>query len=132
MGTSFQSCTCIKSGEEEKTEFKPKIPNGNNMTKLAKSTPMKIKTPSKNLFQQEEVLILQTKLFIFLTSRYQQCLTRAFLFRKKFYEKDGIKVKLTNDSEDIIKKDNEFIVNTLLETDKMIKKDLYGDFLVKL
>ena len=54
------------------------------------------------------------------------------MFRKKFYEKDGIKVKLTNDSEDIIKKDNEFIVNTLLETDKMIKKDLYGDFLVKL
>ena len=142
MGTSFQSCTCIKSGEEEKTEFKPKITNGTN-TKFETPTTNTNENidPCQKSLSTGRSLNNQDKAFTFSQKQISkrltgaaliQCVTRAFLFRKKFYD-NGIKEKLSNDNEEIIKKkDNEFIANTLLETDKMIKKDLNDDFLLKL
>ncbi len=143
MGTSFQSCTCIKSGEEEKTEFKPKITNGTN-TKFETPTTNTNENidPCQKSLSTGRSLNNQDKAFTFSQKQISkrltgaaviQCVTRAFLFRKKFYDNNGIKEKLSNDNEEIIKKkDNEFIANTLLETDKMIKKDLNDDFLLKL
>ena len=62
-----------------------------------------------------------------------QAVTRAYLYRKNFYKKEGLKEQLTAISiQNIKKNEKEYISDNLLETDKLIKKDFNDDFLLKL
>jgi len=143
MGIGIQSCRCLKKNDEEETEFKPKIANNiitNSSPTLydnlftnqgTLSTGRSLNTKDKNkafTFSQKEIAKhgIGSEIKI-------QTVVRAYLFRKKFFDKDGLKTQLVNDTKRIIKeKDSEFIADTLLETDKIIKKDLNDDFLLKL
>ena len=139
MGISVQSCSCIKTESETQTEFQPKNINvdkspfnqenlftsqktssicSTNLKTFGDKTSLKNKENSKNP-KNPEIKI--------------QTVIRAFLFRKKFFKDDGIKDQLIITNEEILKRiDSEFIAESLLETDKIIKKDLNDDFLLKL
>jgi hypothetical protein len=141
MGTTIQSCSCIKNGEEEQTEFKPKITN-NNITKLTTPIPNENLCPTQNTLSTGRSFNNKDKTFTFSQKKVSQRLIgaeiiqrviRAFLYRKKFNDEKGLKAKLYNDNIEIIKsKDSEFIAEKLLDTDRMVKKDLNDDFLLKL
>ena len=141
MGMGIQPCRCLKKNDEEETEFKPK--NTNNI--ITNSSPIScdnLVTNQKTLSTGRS-LNAKDKEFTFSQKQISkhglgseikiQTVVRAYLFRKKFFDKEGLKTQLVNDTKEIIKtKDNEFIPETLLETDKIIKKDLNDDFLLKL
>ena len=141
MGIGIQSCRCLKKNDEEKTEFKPKITN--NITTISTPTPCDNLYPNQGTLSTGRSLNNKDKAFTFSQKQISkhgigseikiQTVVRAYLFRKKFFDKDGLKTQLVNDTKEIIKtKDSEFIADTLLETDKIIKKDLNDDFLLKL
>ncbi len=136
MGTSIDSCSCIKNEIPLESEFKSKTtydrppnlkekdtilshqktsPGGEKKVFFSKDSKGFLKIPKK----KPEVKI--------------QTVVRAFLFRKKFFKENGIKENLISENEKIITKfDEEYIPETLLETDKKIKKELNEEFLLKL
>ena len=151
MGISIPICSCIKNNNEEnESEFTPEYIKDRNKNKnnplLTKS---EIKdsltspryTPSKNninfnipanvnitfaelgktmTFNSEKLLKLQTVI-------------RGNIFRKKFFESNGMKELLKHDSDEIIKKkESEFISENLMEVDAIIKKNFNDNFLNKL
>ena len=134
-------CSCIKSENEQQSEFRPKkisIENNLNTNENILFNSQKSTVGSFNTFGEKgsslskfkskplsnEVKTPEIKI---------QTVVRAFLFRKKFYKEDGIKDKLTFNNDEILKKiDTDFIPEPLLEKDKIIKKDLNDDFLLKL
>lgn len=138
MGITIESCSCLKKGNEEQTEFKPKITQYNQKT-TSENGPLSNKTscgvnlkfPEKKAFsfsnlkgqvkgKREPELTIQT-------------FFRAYLLRKNFFKKEGLKEKLTIISNENIKKnEKEYINDNLLETDKLMKKDFNDDFLLKL
>ena len=140
MGIGIQSCRCLKKNDEEQTEFKPKITK--NIATISTPTPCDNLYPNQGTLSTGRSLNNKDKAFTFSQKQSNlgidsgikiQTVVRAYLFRKKFFDKDGLKTQLVNDTKEIIKtKDNEFIADTLLETDKIIKKDLNDDFLLKL
>jgi hypothetical protein len=136
MGITIEACSCLKKGNEEQTEFKPKISQNNQKT-----------TSENSVSKTSCVLSLkfsENKPFSFTNLKSQmntkrkpeltiQAVTRAYLFRKKFFKEQGIKEQLTIISNQNIKKnEKEYISDNLLETDKLIKKDFNDDFLLKL
>ena len=149
MGISIPVCSCVKNNEEEKSsEFKPEyIKDRNKNNPLLTKSEIKDSlnspryTPSKNninlnfpanlnltfgelsknkSFNSGKLLKLQTAI-------------RAFLFRKKFFESNGMKELLKHSSVKIIKKkESEFICENLMETDAIIKRNFNDNFLNKL
>ena len=141
MGISIQACACIKKVNEENTEFKPKKDDKNkqfndkenNLNTKRTSSGVNFRFSADKAFSfslkdQESMKNFKKKPEIRI-----QTVVRAYLFRKKFFEDNGIKSKLIIDNEEILKeKDNEFINDSLLEKDKLIKNDLNDDFFEKL
>ena len=141
MGLSIESCTCIKNDIEKKTEFKPQnlkvnkdASNTNNLFNSQKTTSI----CSINTFADKNSLIFKKNEDSEKGNRNSpvvklQKVVRAFLFRRKFFKDDGLKDQLISSNDEVLKQiDNEFIAEPLLETDKIIKKELNDDFLLKL
>ena len=134
MGIPIEACSCLKKGNEEQTEFKPKLSQNNQ-----KTTTDSIKTSCITNLKFPE-----NKPFSFSSLKGQkngkrkpeltiQTVVRAYLFRKNFNKEEGLKEKLTILSNQNIKKnEKEYISDNLLETDKLMKKDFNDDFLLKL
>lgn len=149
MGIPYPSCSCIKNAKEEKkSEFKPELldikksernsllkssviddnyllsqrfMNENNNLKLTKNTTFSFRQIVKTTTIDPDKII-----------KIQRVI-RAFLFRKKFFELKGIKEKLKKDSEEFIKKKrSEYIKESLMEADEIIKKNFNDNFLSKL
>ena len=137
-GLSVQACTCLKKANEEQTEFRPNITmkNKNKYSTEIENIAIDPKTSSNYLKTLENNTSFSKPKEINQNHKPEikiQTVVRAYLFRKKFFKDDGLKNKLTSQTEEIIKqKDSEFIKDSLLETDKIIKKDLNDDFLLKL
>ena len=139
-GISPQACSCLKKINEEEDEFYPNIIKKNKAqnkpieigidTKVSLNTLKTLESNNNNFYSKPK----ETSKKINKTPEIKiQAVVRSYLFRKKFFEKEGIKNKLLNETAEIIKqKDSEFIPETLLETDKIIKRDLNDDFLLKL
>lgn len=149
MGIPYPSCSCVKnSAEEKKSEFKPelldlkkseknnllknnkiddnyltspRITEENNSLKLMKNTTFSFRQIVKTkTIDPDKILKIQKVI-------------RAFLFRKKFNELKGLKEKLKKDSEEFIKKKrSEYIKESLMEVDEIIKKNFNDNFLSKL
>jgi hypothetical protein len=137
MGITIEACSCLKKGNEEQTEFKPKISQNNQ------------KASTENSLSNKTSCVLSLKFpenkpFSFTNLKGQtnakkspeltiQAIARAYLFRKNFFKEQGLKEQLTIISNQNIKKnEKEYISDNLLETDKLIKKDFNDDFLLKL
>jgi hypothetical protein len=137
MGITTEACSCLKKGNEEQTEFKPKISQNNQ------------KASTENSLSNKTSCVLSLKFpenkpFSFTNLKGQtnakkspeltiQAIARAYLFRKNFFKEQGLKEQLTIISNQNIKKnEKEYISDNLLETDKLIKKDFNDDFLLKL
>ena len=137
MGITIEACSCLKKGNEEQTEFKPKISQNNQKTTTENSVSNKTSCVLSLKFSENKPFSftnlkgqLNTKRKPELTI---QAVTRAYLFRKKYFKEQGIKEQLTLISNQTIKKnEKEYISDNLLETDKLIKKDFNDDFLLKL
>ena len=138
MGLTIQSCSCLKKSDEESTEFRHKIVQNN-----LKSSNQNLFTISQKITSDKNNEEQKNKTFSFSQIKNHknnkkpeitiQAVARAYLFRKHFYCDKGLKYKLfTFNEENIKKKESEFIPDNLLETDKLIKKDLNDDFLLKL
>ena len=141
MGLSIQSCVCLKNDVEKQTEFtqlgtdlNKKQSNKNNLFASQKKSSIF----SINTFVDKNSIILKNKDISEDVNKNNlaiklQRIIRAFLFRKKFFKFDGLKDQLISNNDEILKRlDSEFISTPLLETDKIIKKDLNDDFLLKL
>ena len=141
MGLSIQSCVCLKNDVEKQTEFtqlgtdlNKKQSNKNNLFASQKKSSIF----SINTFVDKNSTILKNKDISEDVNKNNlaiklQRIIRAFLFRKKFFKFDGLKDQLISNNDEILKRlDSEFISTPLLETDKIIKKDLNDDFLLKL
>ena len=137
MGITIEACSCLKKGNEEQTEFKPKISQNNQKTTTENSVSNKTSCVLSLKFSENKPFSftnlkgqLNTKRKPELTI---QAVTRAYLFRKKYFKEQGIKEQLNLISNQTIKKnEKEYISDNLLETDKLIKKDFNDDFLLKL
>ena len=137
MGITIEACSCLKKGNEEQTEFKPKISQNNQKSTTENSVSNKTSCVLSLKFSENKPFSftnlkgqLNTKRKPELTI---QAVTRAYLFRKKYFKEQGIKEQLTLISNQTIKKnEKEYISDNLLETDKLIKKDFNDDFLLKL
>ena len=157
MGLHFQTCSCLKSGQEEKkSEFYPDSINmfNSNNTKintnrnrhLSLSSEIRDSNLPSSTSREKTNFLLKgdNKTFSF---RYLekaktinpesiqiiQAIFRAFLYRKNFFKNKGIKELLKKSSEEIIhEKESEYINENLIETDKIIKKEFNDGFLVKL
>ena len=141
MGLSIQSCVCIKNDIEKQTEFTPKETNLKNNSSNKNnlfSSQKKASIFSINSFVDKNSTILKNEGISEDVNKNNlaiklQRVIRSFLFRKKFFKFDGLKDQLIRDNDEILKRlDTEFISSSLLETDKIIKKDLNDDFLLKL
>ncbi len=147
MGISFQTCSCVKNNSEEKnSEFKPEyIKERNKNNPLSTKTEIKdtLTSPRYTPSKQNTNLMLprnytfgdRSKTATFSSEKLLklQALIRAFVFRKKFFNTNGIKESLKHDSQEIIKKkESEFICENLMETDAIIKKNFNDNFLSKL
>jgi hypothetical protein len=137
MGITIEACSCLKKGNEEQTEFKPKTSQNNQKSTTENSVSNKTSCVLSLKFSENKPFSftnlkgqLNTKRKPELTI---QAVTRAYLFRKKYFKEQGIKEQLTLISNQTIKKnEKEYISDNLLETDKLIKKDFNDDFLLKL
>jgi hypothetical protein len=141
MGLSIESCVCLKNDLEKQTEFTPigtnlkhNLSNKNNLFASQKTASIfsinNVVDKNSTILKNKEISddVNKNNLAIKL-----QRVIRAFLFRKKFFKFDGLKDQLISDNDEILKRlDTEFISSPLLETDKIIKKDLNDDFLLKL
>ena len=138
MGITIEACSCLKKGNEEQTEFKPKISQNNQKTATENGS------ISNKTSYALSLKFPESKPFSFTNLKGQpnakrkpeliiQAIARAYLYRKNFYKEQGLKEQLTILSNQNIKKnDKEYISDNLLETDKLIKKDFNDDFLLKL
>jgi len=138
MGITIEACSCLKKGNEEQTEFKPKISQNNQKTSTENGS------ISNKTSYALSLKFPESKPFSFTNLKGQpnakrkpeliiQAIARAYLYRKNFYKEQGLKEQLTILSNQNIKKnEKEYISDNLLETDKLIKKDFNDDFLLKL
>ena len=108
MGITIEACSCLKKGNEEQTEFKPKISQNNQKTTTENSVSNKTSCVLSLKFSENKPFSftnlkgqLNTKRKPELTI---QAVTRAYLFRKKYFKEQGIKEQLTLISNQTIKK----------------------------
>ena len=137
MGITIEACSCLKKGNEEQTEFKPKISQNNQKSTTENSISNKTSCVLSLKFPENKPFSFSNLKGQSNTKRKPeltiQAIARAHLFRKKFYKEHGLKEQLTIISNQNIKKnEKEYISDNLLETDKLIKKDFNDDFLLKL
>ena len=149
MGISIPVCSCVKNNNEEKiSEFKPEhIKDRNKNNPLLTKSEIKDSimspryTPSKNNINLNFPANLnitfgelgKTRTFNTGNLLKLQTVIRAFIFRKRFFETNGMKDLLKHSSDEIIKKkESEFISENLMETDAIIKKNFNDNFLTKL
>ena len=131
MGLSIKTCSCLKSSQEQNSEFRPILntssKNDNSMYQSNRRTPA-MKSNNNKIFtfgkgRRPSNLSNQIKI---------QTVIRSFLFRKKFFNPERIK-KYREDDENIIKQKRfELIPKELLDKDNLIKKEFNDDFLDKL
>ena len=109
MGISFQTCSCVKNNSEEKnSEFKPEyIKERNKNNPLSTKTEIKdtLTSPRYTPSKQNTNLMLprnytfgdRSKTATFSSEKLLklQALIRAFVFRKKFFNTNGIKESLS-------------------------------------
>ena len=138
MGITIEACSCLKKGNEEQTEFKPKLSQNNQKTSTENGS------ISNKTSYALSLKFPESKPFSFTNLKGQpnakrkpeltiQAIARAYLFRKNFYKEQGLKEQLTIlTNQNIKKNEKEYISDNLLETDKLIKKDFNDDFLLKL
>ena len=137
---NIQACGCIKKVNEESTEFQPKKIDQNNqfiinenLNSIKTSSNLNLKYPADKTFSFSQKGPDSKKIKDKRPEIKIQTVVRAFLFRLKYFGENGLKHKLIEENKEIIvQKDNEFINDTLSETDKIIKKDLNDEFLLKL
>jgi hypothetical protein len=137
MGITIEACSCLKKGNEEQTEFKPKISQNNQKTTTENSVSNKTSCVLSLKFSENKPFSFTNLKAPSNTKRKPeltiQAVARAYLFRKNFFKEKGLKEQLTLISNENIKKnEKEYISDNLLETDKLIKKDFNDDFLLKL
>ena len=137
MGITIEACSCLKKGNEEQTEFKPKISQNNQKTTTENSVSNKTSCVLSLKFSENKPFSFTNLKAPSNTKRKPeltiQAVARAYLFRKNFFKEEGLKEQLTLISNENIKKnEKEYISDNLLETDKLIKKDFNDDFLLKL
>ena len=137
MGITIEACSCLKKGNEEQTEFKPKISQNNQKSTTENSVSNKTSCVLSLKFSENKPFSFTNLKAPSNTKRKPeltiQAVARAYLFRKNFFKEEGLKEQLTLISNENIKKnEKEYISDNLLETDKLIKKDFNDDFLLKL
>ena len=139
MGMSIESCSCLKNEISLESEFKSKTTYDRPPNLKGKDSILNHQITSPvYTFGEKKVIFSKDSKRVLKNNKKKpevkiQTVVRAFLFRIKFFKENGIKDNLITEDEKIITKfDEEYISETLLETDKYIKKELNQDFLLKL
>lgn len=152
MGLSIQTCSCIKGGQDEKkSEFFPEFSKNMNANKRninfsVEKNNIDFSSNPVSTRDNYDISLKKNVTFSFRKSFIERAKTlspdkiamiqrifRAYIYRKRFFKTKGIKDLLKQDSNETIqKKESEFISETLIETDKIIKKEFNDDFLDKL